>query len=861
MIPSRAELTGTLDVGGERSTIFRLDRIPGVDPGRLRRRPYTVRIVLENLLRHLDRGQVSVATLRALAHGEATGEIPFFPSRVLLQDFTGVPVIVDLSALRTAAPSRHADPARVNPVVPVDLVVDHSVQVDSFGQPRSLLINLDREFERNGERYDFLRWAQSGFRHLRVVPPGNGIVHQVNLEYLATVVDRRSNGGGFEAFPDTLVGTDSHTTMVNGLGVLGWGVGGIEAEAAMLGEPCLLPRVDVIGVRLSGALPEGATATDLVLTVTHALRARGVVDRFVEFFGPGVASLSVPDRATISNMCPEYGATAAVFPIDVATIRYLTGTGRDPQVVARVEAYARAQGLWHEPSDPEPEFSEVLELDLGRIVPTLAGPKNPEESVPLPETPGSFRRAIAQYRKEHPRRPPPAGVPDVPDGSVVIAAITSCTNTSNPAVMIGAGLIARKARELGLSVPPHVKTSLAPGSKVVTEYLRRTGLLEPLEALGFSVVGYGCTTCIGNSGPLPPEVARSIESTDGYVAAVLSGNRNFEARIHNQVRANYLASPMLVVAFALAGRVDIDLTTTPLGERPGGAPVYLKDLWPSASEIRALAEAALDPALYREKYSRITQGDRHWEELPSAAGGLEYRWNPRSTYLRRPPYFELAPPEIPPPGGVVVAGARVLALLGDRVSTDHISPAGEIPEGSPAGRYLEAHGVAPADFNTYGSRRGNHEVLIRGTFANVRLKNALAGGQEGGLTRHLPSGETMSIFEASERYRAEGVPLVVLAGESYGQGSSRDWAAKGPRFLGVRAVLARSFERIHRGNLVGMGVLPLQFLAGEGPGELGLTGSEEFTISLPAGASFRPGGSLEVRARAPGGTERSFRVA
>jgi aconitate hydratase len=856
----RERVADSLVVGAERSRVYRIDRIPGVDAAALRRRPMTVRIVLENLLRHFDRGLADEATVVALASGQPARDLPFFPSRVLLQDFTGVPVLVDLSAIRAAAAARGVAPGKVNPLVPVDLVVDHSVQVDSFGSVGSLLVNIDREYERNGERYDFLRWAQNGFEKLRVVPPGNGIVHQVNLEHLAVVVDRREREGEAEAFPDTLVGTDSHTTMVNGLGVLGWGVGGIEAEAAMLGEPYTLPRIDLVGVRLTGTLPEGATATDLVLTVTRTLREHGVVDKFVEFFGPGLASLTVPDRATISNMCPEYGATAALFPVDAATIAYLKGTGRSDALVARVEAYARLQGLWHDASVPEAEYPELLQLDLGSIVPTVSGPKNPEESVPLSRAPETFRAAASAYRSDHPRRPSPAGGVAVPDGAVVIAAITSCTNTSNPSVMVGAGLIAKRARELGLRVPAYVKTSLAPGSKVVTEYLHRAQLLRPLEELGFNVVGYGCTTCIGNSGPLPPAVASAVSASDAYVAAVLSGNRNFEARIHNLVRANYLASPMLVVAYALAGRIDIDLSKEPLGNDSDGRPVFLKDLWPSAARVRALVDACLDPELFREKYRTITEGDRHWLALPAAGGGAKYTWDTGSTYLRLPPYFEIPAPTPPTADGVLVEGARALVVLGDRVSTDHISPAGEIPETSPAGRYLIDHGVAPSEFNTYGTRRGNHEVMVRGTFANVRLKNLLADGREGGYTTHLPSGEPSTIYDASLRYRAEGVPLVVIAGASYGQGSSRDWAAKGPLLLGVRAVIAKSYERIHRGNLVGMGVLPLQFAQGQGAKELGLTGRESFTISLLPGAAFGPKVELEVRAERDGGPPVTFRA-
>ncbi|MGI0132475.1 MAG: aconitate hydratase AcnA [Thermoplasmata archaeon] len=851
-----------LVVGHETSTIYRIDRLRGVDPARLARRPMTVRILLENMVRNFDPKVLDEATLLEVAHGTIGHDraLPFYPSRVLLQDFTGVPVLVDLSAIRRAAVAQGLPANRVNPKVPVDLVVDHSVQVDSFGNPRSLLINLDREYDRNAERYDLLRWSQHGYANLRVVPPGNGICHQVNLEFLAQVVDRRTRDGVAEAFPDTLVGTDSHTTMVNGLGVLGWGVGGIEAEAAMLGEPYFLPPLDVVGVKLTGRLPEGATATDLVLTVTHELRRKGVVERFVEFHGSGLDTLSVPDRATISNMCPEYGATAALFPIDAVTIAYLRGTGRDNVVVARVEAYARAQGLWHDPTDATREYADHVTIDLGTIVPTIAGPRNPEESLPVSEAPRSIRRAIDAYRTEHPAKAT-AAAPDggVHDASVVIAAITSCTNTSNPSVMVGAGLIARRAHELGLSVPPYVKTSLAPGSKVVTAYLEKAGLLQPLADLGFSLVGYGCTTCIGNSGPLPPAVAQAVEANDLYVAAVLSGNRNFEARIHNQVRANYLASPMLVVAYALAGRMDVDLTREPLGVDASGRPVYLKDLWPTGEEVRAIVERSLDPEVFRQKYRTITEGDPHWDGLPASAGD-EYDWKLTSTYLRLPPYFDLPVPP-PPQDGVLVRGARALALLDDRVSTDHISPAGEIPADGPAGRYLLAHGVPESEFNTFGTRRGNHEVMVRGTFANVRLRNRLAPGTEGGWTVHLPSGDSATIFDAAERYRSDGVPLIVLAGASYGQGSSRDWAAKGPLLLGVRAVVAKGFERIHRSNLVGMGLLPLQFASGDGWAELGISGRETFTLRLAPDEAFGPRCAVDlVMAPDDGGTPTTVRL-
>jgi len=876
-------VTEPFEVDHEASVLYAIDKIPGVDRAKLARRPKTLRILLENMLRHSSGSPEEGALLRALAHGERIGaasEIPFRPERILLQDFTGVPVLVDLTGLRSAALRHGVDPSRVNPNVPVDLVVDHSVQVDSYGTPGSLRVNLDREYQRNSERYVLLRWAGTAFRGFRVVPPGNGIVHQVNLEYLASVVSRRERNGVAEVFPDTLVGTDSHTTMVNGLGVLGWGVGGIEAEAAMLGEPYFLAPPTVVGVRLSGELPSGATATDLVLTVARKLREHGVVDKFVEFYGPGLPHLTVPDRATISNMCPEYGATSALFPIDETTLSYLRGTGRPATLIARVETYARRQGLWHAAGEADPEFDERLELDLSSIVPTVSGPRNPEESVPLSQAPTSFRNALTGYRSTHPasmevreaypaddplQASPSGGGPSsadangrVRDGTVVIAAITSCTNTSNPSVMVGAGLIAQKAHAKGLHPPSYVKTSLAPGSKVVTDYLERAGLVPALNALGFNLVGYGCTTCIGNAGPLPPAVETAVRSGDLYVAAVLSGNRNFEARIHNLVRANYLMSPMLVVAYALAGRMDIDLTSEPLGKDADGHPVFLRDLWPRPEEIRALVEKSLNAGLYVDEYRKITVGDPHWENLPKTAG-IVYPWDSASTYLRDPPYFDLPPPLLPA-GDRLLDGARVLAVLGDRVSTDHISPAGEIPADGPAGRYLQDHGVPPSEFNTFGTRRGNHEVMIRGTFANVRVQNALASPKEGGWTRHLPSGDLLTIFEAAERYRTEKVPLIVLAGASYGQGSSRDWAAKGPRLLGVRAVIAQSYERIHRSNLVGMGVLPLEFRPGESAKSLHLTGRERFALRLPEGVTFGPRAEIEAIATDDGGAERRFRV-
>ncbi len=874
-------------LGDASFTVYRPDRLPGVDPARLARRPRTVRVLLENMIRHFDPAKSAVEPLVALAHGEPISEqveFAFYPERVLLQDFTGVPVVVDLSTLRSAAASSKVDPARISPVVPVDLVIDHSVQVDSFGSPRSLGVNLDREYERNRERYRFLRWSKGAFHGVRIVPPGNGICHQVNLEYLSSVVSARPNGGGTVAYPDTLIGTDSHTTMVNGVSVLGWGVGGIEAEAVMLGEPYFLAKPFVVGVELTGALPEGATATDLVLTITRRLREKGVVDKFVEFYGPGVTHLPVPDRATVSNMCPEYGATAAFFPIDGATVAYLASTGRSPADVARVEAYARALGLWGSPEPGSVDYDDVLRIDIASVVPTLSGPRNPEESVALPNVPAEFRKSLDAYRKSHPRptdggaphpypsddplhpydgerdRPASDGLggsePSVGDGAVVIAAITSCTNTSNPSVMVGAGLIAKRATELGLTVPPHVKTSLAPGSKVVTSYLERAGLMPYLDRLGFELVGYGCTTCIGNSGPLPPAIDRQVRADDLYVAAVLSGNRNFEARIHNLVRANYLASPMLVVAYALAGRMDLDLSRDPLGTAPDGRPIYLKDLWPSSEEIRRLVEASLDASMFREKYRSIEVGDPHWESLDPPTG-LEYPWSGGSTYLAEAPYLRLPPPWLPSPR-TFATGARALLVLGDQVSTDHISPAGEIPEDSPAGRYLRERGVPVAEFNTYGARRGHHEVMIRGTFANVRLKNQLVTPKEGGYTIHQPGDEATTVFEASERYRAEGTPLLVLAGRNYGQGSSRDWAAKGPRLLGVGAVIAESYERIHRSNLVQMGVLPLAFRSGEGVRSLSLSGRESFELALPDGGALVPGGRVAVTATGPDGRSQSF---
>ena len=848
------------------------DARPALDLARL---PVTVKILLENVVRHAGDGIVREADVLALAAwrpGAAAAtevEIPFMPARVIMQDFTGVPAVVDLAAMRDAMAELGGDPARVNPLVPADLVIDHSVQVDHYGTPGAFTFNVEREYERNGERYQLLRWAQTAFDDLRVVPPGTGIVHQVNLEYLASVVARRRGPEGREvAFPDTLVGTDSHTTMINGLGVLGYGVGGIEAEAVLLGQPLYQPMPKVVGVRLSGELPEGSTATDLVLVVTQMLRSYGVVGTFVEFTGDGLAALALADRATISNMSPEFGATATLFPIDEETLVYLHLTGRAADQIALVETYARAQGLWRQPG-VTPEFDALLTLDLGSVVPSLAGPRRPQDRVALPDLGTSFRAAyptgLAKKAGAGVALGPsssaaPASYPTVrveaagrsvemADGSVAIAAITSCTNTSNPTVMVAAGLLARNAVARGLSVPPTVKTSLAPGSRAVTEYLRGAGLLEPLAALGFSLAGYGCTTCIGNSGPLDAPVAKAIEENDLVVAAVLSGNRNFEGRIHPLVRASYLASPPLVVAFALAGTVDIDLTTQPLGTGSDGRPVFLRELWPSAAEVRTTVGSAVNGELFRKAYESVFDGDGRWRALDIPTGD-RYRWADDSTYVASPPFFAGLRAEPEPVAGI--AGARVLALLGDSVTTDHISPAGSIAAWSPAGKWLIEHGVAPAEFNSYGARRGHHEVMMRGTFANIRLRNALAE-KEGPFTVHLPDGEATTIFDASVRYAAEGVPLIVIAGKEYGSGSSRDWAAKGPRLLGVRAVIAESFERIHRSNLVGMGILPLAFLPGESAAILGLTGREAYTIALPAGGPA-PRSRVEVVARADGGT-------
>jgi aconitate hydratase len=889
---ARAEL----EVGGETFTIYRLDALQSrFDVARL---PFSLKILLENLLRTEDGVSVTAEDIEALAtwdaKAEPSKEIAFTPARVVMQDFTGVPCIVDLGAMRDAMADLGGDPARIEPQVPAELVIDHSVQVDSFGSRDSFARNVEREFERNEERYAFLRWGQQAFEQFKCVPPGTGIVHQVNLEYLARVVFERDG----VLYPDTLVGTDSHTTMINGLGVLGWGVGGIEAEAAMLGQAMSMLIPQVIGFKLHGELPEGATATDLVLTVTQTLRQYGVVGKFVEFFGPGVAALPLADRATLGNMSPEFGSTCAIFPVDAETLRYLEFSGRPPELIARVEAYAREQGLWHDEHSEEPTYSDVIEFDLGQVVPSLAGPKRPQDRVSLTESKAAFRMALEELvpsiqteadresAQSFPASDPPAsngganggdGEPE-PDagggtggvqmaerisktvtvgdyeldhGHVVVAAITSCTNTSNPSVMLAAGLLARNAVRRGLIAKPWVKTSLAPGSKVVMDYYERAGLVDDLEALGFHLVGYGCTTCIGNSGPLPEEVSAAVNEADLAVCSVLSGNRNFEGRINPDVKMNYLASPPLVVAYAIAGTMDIDLLDEPLGTDDKGTDVYLRDIWPSTAEVAQTVEEAVRSDMFRASYDGVFDGDERWAALDTPSGD-RFAWDPESTYVRKPTFFEGLSAE--PAAVTDIEGARVLAVLGDSVTTDHISPAGAIKRGSPAAQYLEEHGVPPVEFNSYGSRRGNHEVMMRGTFANIRLRNQLAPGTEGGVTRFMPDGDEMAIYDAAIKYAEAGTPLVVLAGKEYGSGSSRDWAAKGTKLLGVRAVIAESYERIHRSNLVGMGVLPLQFRDGESAASLGLTGEEEFSIT-----GIGDGSAKEVTVRA-GETEFTARV-
>jgi aconitate hydratase len=828
----------TLSVGTRRYEILGLNALKAQNVDRL---PFALKILLENLLRFEDGVNVTKADIEALLRWDPKAlpnhEIAFTPARVIMQDFTGVPCIVDLAAMREAIVRLGGDPQRVNPLAPAELVIDHSVQVDEYGAADSLQRNNDIEFTRNRERYMFLRWGQTAFSNFKVVPPNTGIVHQVNIERLARVIfDGEGNDKGV-AYPDTLVGTDSHTTMVNGLGVLGWGVGGIEAEAAMLGQPVTMLIPQVIGFKLMGALPAGTTATDLVLTVTEILRKKGVVDKFVEFFGDGLKGLPLADRATIANMSPEFGSTCAIFPIDEETIRYLELTGRAPEQIALVEAYAKAQGLWRIHGAPAADYTDIVELDLSTVEPSLAGPKRPQDRVPLRSAKVVYQASAKKMAEERIQKNPgatgtaPATVGansfEVKDGAVLIAAITSCTNTSNPAVLIAAGLLARNATALGLKSKPWVKTSLAPGSRVVTDYLQKAGLLQHLEALGFYTVGYGCTTCIGNSGPLKPEISEAVRAGDVIAASVLSGNRNFEGRVHPEIKMNFLASPPLVVAYALAGSLDVDITTEALGQGKEGRPVYLKDIWPSAADVAQAVAASVDSAMFTKGYANVFTGDAHWGSIKTPAGKI-YEWDGNSTYVKNPPYFDgmtMTPAAIGD-----IKGARALAVLGDSVTTDHISPAGNISKSSPAAKYLIAQGVQAADFNSYGARRGNHEVMMRGTFANIRLRNSLLPGTEGGVTKYLPTGESMSIFDASVKYKADGTPLVILAGKEYGTGSSRDWAAKGTMLLGVKAVIAESFERIHRSNLIGMGVLPLQYKDGQSTQSLGLTGTERFEI-------------------------------
>jgi len=849
-----------LRVATKEYEIYRIDALDKQDIP-TKHLPYSLRILLENLLRTEDGRLVTNSDIRALASWNSRSkpdkEIAFTPSRVLMQDFTGVPAVVDLAAMRDAMKRLSGDPALINPLQPAELVIDHSVQVDQFGTPNALQLNAELEFLRNKERYAFLRWGQTAFRNLAIVPPDTGIVHQVNLEYLARVVFVQASPGKRVAYPDTVVGTDSHTTMINGLGVLGWGVGGIEAEAAMLGQPVSMLIPQVVGVKLIGKLHEGATATDLVLTITEMLRKHGVVGKFVEYFGPGLQELPLADRATIGNMSPEYGATCGIFPIDKETLSYLRLTGRSEEQVALVEAYCREQGLFHEEKTPEADYSELLSLDLASVEPSLAGPKRPQDRVPLSRAKESFDQALPTLIKPGKGAAKPAeaasGNGHLHHGSVVIAAITSCTNTSNPSVMLAAGLLAKKAVERGLQVPAWVKTSLAPGSKVVRDYLERAGLIGYLEKLKFNIVGYGCTTCIGNSGPLPEEISRAIDEKSLVVASVLSGNRNFEGRINPDVRANYLMSPPLVVAFALAGRVDLDLRKDPIGKDKQGNTVYLSDLWPSRREVEEAMGKSISSDMFRKTYGEVYHGDDRWRGL-AVPKGETYAWDPDSTYIRQAPYFDDM--TVRPTAVQDIRNARVLAVLGDSVTTDHISPAGSIKKDSPAGKYLIEHGVKPADFNSYGSRRGNHEVMVRGTFANVRLRNRMVPNLEGGFTRHLPDGTEMTIFEASEKYHAEHVPLLIIAGKEYGSGSSRDWAAKGPLLLGVRAVIAESYERIHRSNLVGMGILPLQFIEGQNAPALGLTGDGIFEINgvRDVVEHFAPGRQVKVMAKSGGKT-------
>ncbi len=865
----------SLSVGGKAYSIHKLAAVEALHP-QARKLPFSLKVLLENLLRCENGLSVRKSDIDALAtwkpKADPDTEIAFMPARVLLQDFTGVPCVVDLAAMRDAMKALGGDPSRINPLIPCELVIDHSVQVDDSGNPKAFETNTALEYERNVERYQFLRWGQNAFRNFKVVPPETGIVHQVNLEFLARAVFVDEQG---MAYPDTLVGTDSHTTMINGLGVLGWGVGGIEAEAAMLGQPVSMLIPQVVGFKLHGKLMEGATATDLVLTVTQMLRKKGVVGKFVEFYGPGLADLPLADRATIANMAPEYGATCGIFPVDVETLRYLKLTGRPDDLIALVEAYYKEQGMFHDATTPEAEFTDTLELDLATVEPSMAGPARPQDRVALRDVKASFAAALPKLKATAKKPtavslpvavegnvglPEPGGNGHLADGSVVIAAITSCTNTSNPSVMVAAGVLAKKAVARGLTSKPWVKTSLAPGSKVVTDYLAQADLLPDLEKLRFHVVGYGCTTCIGNSGPLPDAVSKEITAGGLVVSAVLSGNRNFEGRVHPEVRANYLASPPLVVAYALAGKVDFDWETEPVGVGSDAQPVFLRDIWPTHEEVAAYMSRGIDDQSYTRSYGKVFEGDEHWRGL-NVPTGDRYQWDAASTYIQNPPYF--VGMTMDPPAVGEITGARVLALLGDSITTDHISPAGNIKKDAPAGSFLIAHGVEPRDFNSYGARRGNHEVMMRGTFANVRLKNHLVPGVEGGVTRHLPGGTQMSIYDASMLYQKEGTPLVVIGGKEYGSGSSRDWAAKGTTLLGVKAVIAESYERIHRSNLVGMGVLPLQFKAGEGAGSLGLTGEEVFDVAgLVDGLKSNFAGSREltVTARNADGTATTFQA-
>ena len=845
------KLRKTLNVGDIAYDYF---SIPDAEAtlGDVSRLPFSLKVLLENLLRYEDGRSVTVDHVKAMAQWlkdrTSEQEIAYRPARVLMQDFTGVPAVVDLASMRDAMVELGGDPKRINPLSPVDLVIDHSVQVDAFGNAGAFGRNVDLEYERNGERYTFLRWGSKAFDNFRVVPPGTGICHQVNLEYLSQVVWTAKEGNRQVAYPDTLVGTDSHTTMVNGLAVLGWGVGGIEAEAAMLGQPVSMLIPEVVGFKMTGKLPAGATATDLVLTVTQMLRQTGVVGKFVEFFGPGLGSMSLADRATIGNMAPEYGATCGFFPIDGVTLDYMRLTGRDPKRIALVEAYAKAQGMWRHDGMEDPVFTDTLELDLGSVEPSLAGPKRPQDRVALKNAKAGFQKELPGLAAGSPvdAKAPVAGMDHaLAHGDTVIAAITSCTNTSNPGVLVAAGLVAKKAVEHGLTRKPWVKTSLAPGSKVVTDYLAKAGLTEYLDQVGFNLVGYGCTTCIGNSGPLPDPISDAITEGKLVVSAVLSGNRNFEGRVHAQVKANYLASPPLVVAYALAGSMLKDITTEPLGEGKDGKPVYLKDIWPTPQEVDAAVRAAVTADLYKKSYSDVFSGDEHWKKIGGGDAEMTYDWDDRSTYVRLPPYFENMP-KVPPTTFSDVNGARVLALLGDSITTDHISPAGNIAKTSPAAAYLESYQVRPVDFNQYGARRGNHEVMMRGTFANIRIKNEMLGGKEGGLTLHQPDGEEMSIYDAAMKSKAAGVPLIVVGGKEYGTGSSRDWAAKGTLLLGVKAVIAESFERIHRSNLVGMGVLPLVFKPGTDRKTLGLDGSEVIDI-IGIEAGLKPRMDLTMR--------------